>query len=162
MKDSRECSAAVADVSGHTAEAARFLKALANEQRLQVLCALLWGPRSVGDINAELPLSQSALSQHLGVLREAGVVRTERRSQTVYYSLAPGPALDIMGVLHRTYCATATPPRALTAPRRGPRSPASAPRAASSRSDIPSRRARGSPAPARDRRRAARAGARRS
>ena len=129
MNDLSECPAAVADVSGHAAEAARFLKALANEQRLQVLCALLWGPRSVGDINAELPLSQSALSQHLGVLREAGVVRTERRSQTVYYSLAPGPALDIMGILHRAYCAGAAPPQDLTTPPPRPRSPRGAPRA---------------------------------
>jgi len=101
-----ECRTTVADVRGHASEAAGFLKALANEQRLQVLCVLLEGRLSVGEINAELPLSQSALSQHLGVLREAGIVRTERRSQTVYYSLAPGPALEVMRVLHDAFCAT--------------------------------------------------------
>ncbi len=107
MNTNIECRSVAADVRRHVAEAAGFLKALANEQRLQVLCALLEGRRSVGEINAELPLSQSALSQHLGVLREAGIVLTERRSQTVYYSLAPGPALDVMRVLHGAFCVTA-------------------------------------------------------
>ncbi len=96
---------ASADVRTHAGEAAAFLKALANEQRLRVLCVLLGGPRSVGEINASLSLSQSALSQHLGVLRAAGVLTSSRRSQTVHYALAPGPSLAILEVLNRAYCA---------------------------------------------------------
>jgi len=57
------------------------------------------GPLSVGEINAHIPLSQSALSQHLGVLREAGVVTTRRQSQTIYYAVANGPAMQIMATL---------------------------------------------------------------
>lgn len=94
-----------ADVRTHAVEAAGFLKALANEQRLRVLCALLGGPRSVGEINASLSLSQSALSQHLRVLRAAGILTSSRRSQTVHYALAPGPSLAILEVLNRAYCA---------------------------------------------------------
>ena len=63
---------AMAEMRDHATEAAAFLKALANDQRLLVLCALLEGPLSVGDINERVPLSQSALSQHLSVLRDAG------------------------------------------------------------------------------------------
>ena len=98
---------AMAEVREHATEAAAFLKALANDQRLLVLCALLDGPLSVGDINERVPLSQSSLSQHLGVLREAGLVTTTRQSQTIYYSLAPGPALQIMEVLYSAFCAPA-------------------------------------------------------
>ena len=55
-----------------------------------------------------MPLSQSALSQHLGVLREAGfVVTTTRQSQTIYYAIAQGPALQIMEILYATFCAPA-------------------------------------------------------
>jgi DNA-binding transcriptional ArsR family regulator len=68
---------------------------------------LLEGPLSVGGINERVPLSQSALSQHLGVLRDAGLVTTTRQSQTIYYTLAKGPALQIMGVLYTAFCAPA-------------------------------------------------------
>ena len=71
----------------HSAEAARLLKALGNEKRLMVLCLLAQGERSVGDLNARVDLSQSALSQHLAVLRNDGLVRARRETQTIYYSL---------------------------------------------------------------------------
>src|SRR6202142_4676405 len=91
---------AMAAIEEHATEAAAFLKALANDQRLLVLCALLDGALSVGEINERVPLSQSALSQHLGVLRDAGLVVTKRQSQTIYYELAQGPALHVMEVLY--------------------------------------------------------------
>ena len=78
-------------------EAATFLKALANEQRLSMLCCLIDGALSVGEINARVPLSQSALSQHLAVLREAGLVATTRKSQAVYYSLADTYVVAVVG-----------------------------------------------------------------
>ena len=95
----------IEDLQKHAREAAALLKALANEQRLQILCCLLNGARSVGEINDQISLSQSALSQHLSVLRNSGLVTTRRESQTIHYSLAPGPALKIMKVLYDTYCA---------------------------------------------------------
>ena len=95
---------AMAEVREHATEAAAFLKALANDQRLLVLCALLDGPLSVGEINERVPLSQSALSQHLGVLRDAGLVVTTRQSQTIYYEMAQGPALQVMEVLYSEFC----------------------------------------------------------
>ena len=98
----------LAAVREHATEAAGFLKALANDQRLLVLCSLLDGPLSVGEINERVQVSQSALSQHLGVLRDAGLVTTDRQSQTIYYALSPGPALQIMEVLYSAFCAPAT------------------------------------------------------
>jgi DNA-binding transcriptional ArsR family regulator len=88
----------------HAAEAAQLLKALGNEQRLQILCNLLEAPMSVGELNARIDLSQSALSQHLAVLRESGFVETRRNAQTVVYSLPNGPATRVMSVLQDIYC----------------------------------------------------------
>ncbi len=89
---------------GHAGDATQLLKALANEKRLMVLCLLVDGERSVGELNAELDLSQSALSQHLAVLRADGLVDTRREAQTIYYSLATGPAQRIIETLHGIYC----------------------------------------------------------
>lgn len=88
----------------HAGEAARLLKALANERRLQVLCLLAGGERSVSELNHLLDLSQSALSQHLAVLREEGLVKTRREAQMIFYSLTPGPAAAVMETLYGIYC----------------------------------------------------------
>ncbi|GAC1677480.1 MAG: hypothetical protein NVS9B2_28440 [Steroidobacteraceae bacterium] len=94
----------MAAILEHVTDAAALLKAMANDQRLVVLCSLLEGSLSVGAINKRVSLSQSALSQHLGVLREAGLVTTRRQSQTIYYALAKGPTLQIMEILYATFC----------------------------------------------------------
>jgi len=88
----------------HADEAARLLKALANEKRLLILCQLAQGERSVTALNAQLDLSQSALSQHLAVLRSDGLVQTRREAQTIYYAIAEGPAQRIMQTLHDIFC----------------------------------------------------------
>jgi len=94
-----------ADALGeHAASAAELLKALANPHRLQVLCVLGEGELSVGELNSRIPLSQSALSQHLAVLRADDLVRTRRESQTIFYRIAAGPALDLIRVLHDHFC----------------------------------------------------------
>lgn len=90
----------------HAADAARLMNALGNESRLMVLCMLAEKERSVGELNEVVPLSQSALSQQLARLREQGLVKTRRESQTIYYSLADGPANKIIHLLHDLYCGT--------------------------------------------------------
>ncbi len=110
----------VSEIRRHAGDAASLLKALANEQRLLVLCTLLDGAKSVGEINTRVPLSQSALSQHLAILRAGTLVTTKRKSQTIYYALVPGPALDILGVLHQAYCAPATAGSPRSRDRRAP------------------------------------------
>ncbi len=93
-----------ADMLKQAGEAASFLKALANDQRLAILCTLLEGPQSVGQINERVQVSQSALSQHLAVLRDNGLVTTEKQSQTVYYSVCDDRARKLLGVLHDCFC----------------------------------------------------------
>lgn len=100
---------AVDRMQAHAADAAHLLKALGNEQRLLILCNLLEGPLSVGELNRKLDLSQSALSQHLALLRESGLVDTRREAQTIYYSLPHGPVVRVMAVLQDIYCAPAEP-----------------------------------------------------
>ncbi len=84
--------------------AANLLKSIANETRLLILCTLANGERSVGGLNQSIKLSQSALSQHLAILRREGLVQTRRESQTIYYSLAPTDALRVIETLHDIYC----------------------------------------------------------
>ena len=77
--------------------AAKLLRALANERRLMILCQLTEGERSVGQLLPLVGLSQSALSQHLSVLRRKHLVRTRRAGQSIYYSLTSGDAAAVMG-----------------------------------------------------------------
>ena len=96
----------LADMQAHAQEAAALLKALANENRLMILCTLMSGEMSVGELNARVPLSQSALSQHLASLREAGLVSTRKEAQTVFYRLQGDDATKVIAVLQSIYCPT--------------------------------------------------------
>lgn len=95
------------DMREHASDAAGLMKALGNESRLMILCVLTEGERSVSDLNTLVPLSQSALSQQLARLRSQGLVKTRRESQTIYYSLADGPADRVIHLLHDIYCGSA-------------------------------------------------------
>lgn len=86
--------------------AARLMRSLAHPQRLLVLCALSQGELSVGELNDRVTLSQSALSQHLAVLRNEQLVSTRREAQTIYYSLVEGPAVRVLQLLHSEFCNT--------------------------------------------------------
>jgi len=85
-------------------DAVSLLKGLANESRLMIMCVLSEGEVSVGQLNQRIKLSQSALSQHLAVLREQGLVKTRRESQTIYYRLEDSAAMNIIELLHDVYC----------------------------------------------------------
>ncbi len=85
-------------------KAAKLMRALGNERRLMVLCQLADGERSVGQIQPLVGLSQSALSQHLAVLREEGVVATRREAQTVWYRIADPAALKVVATLAEIFC----------------------------------------------------------
>lgn len=73
-----------------------FLKALSNERRLRIVCALYSGEKSVGELEKIVGLSQSALSQHLARLRRDGLVTTRRDAQTIYYALNRGIAEKLL------------------------------------------------------------------
>lgn len=93
-----------AQMQARAEEAAELLKAISNPQRLRVMCILIDGEKTVGELNAQIELSQSALSQHLAVLRDGGLVRTRRESQNVFYSVADGPVHRVIQALHDAYC----------------------------------------------------------
>ncbi len=97
-------------IQQHVGQASHLLRALANAQRLRILCLLVAGELSVNQINNGVSLSQSALSQHLAVLRRQGIVTTRREAQTIFYTLASGPAQTMLEALYGIYCSTADPP----------------------------------------------------
>lgn len=86
------------------AEAARLLRALGNARRLMILCQLADGERSVGELQPRLGLSQSALSQHLAVLREEGVVATRREGQTIWYRISDPASIKLVLTLAEIFC----------------------------------------------------------
>lgn len=84
--------------------ASEFLKALANQRRLMILCHLHQNECSVNELVEKLDLSQSALSQHLAILRELALVATRKEGQTVFYSLASNDVEKMIALLHDLYC----------------------------------------------------------
>ncbi len=85
-------------------EAAAMLKALSNPNRLMILCVLAEGECSVGELQKRIALGQSALSQHLALLRAEDLVSTKRHSQSIIYSLADSKARKVIELLHSMYC----------------------------------------------------------
>ncbi len=83
-----------------------LLKVMANKWRLLILCHLANEEQSVGDLETKLGLSQSALSQHLAVLRREHLVNTRRSAQSIYYSLASDDVKAVMITLYDRFCTT--------------------------------------------------------
>lgn len=89
-------------------DAARLMKALSNRHRLMILCRLTAGERQVGDLAETVGLSQSAVSQHLALLRDDGLVTARREGVAMHYSIADPAAARVMGVLADLYCPAPT------------------------------------------------------
>ena len=89
------------DMAAHAVE---LLKAMANEWRLMILCQLSEGEKTVSELQEILGLSQSALSQHLAVLRREKIVRSRKHAQSVSYSLSGDDATKVMNTLHEVLC----------------------------------------------------------
>ncbi|HTH59906.1 MAG TPA: metalloregulator ArsR/SmtB family transcription factor [Paraburkholderia sp.] len=86
------------------AKACALLKALAHEDRLLLLCQLTEGERNVGELEALVGVRQPSLSQHLGVLRDEGLVETRREGKYIYYRLASFEVIQVMQTLSGLYC----------------------------------------------------------
>ena len=84
-------------------KAANLLKALSNDKRLLILCALYKNEKCVGELEGIVNLSQSALSQHLARLRRDGLVMTRRDAQTIYYSLEDATVKSMLQTLYGIY-----------------------------------------------------------
>ena len=90
-------------------EAEAFLRSLASRHRLMILCSLLEGELSVGDLGRRLSLTQSNLSRHLATLRDEGLLGTRRERTTIFYRIASDRVLPILTELYRMFCADDAP-----------------------------------------------------
>ncbi len=97
--------------------ACALLKAMANEDRLLLLCQLAEGERNVGELQANTDIVQPTLSQQLGVLREEGLVDTRREGKYIYYRLASADVMAVMQALYSSFCGSV--PRAAKPAKKG-------------------------------------------
>lgn len=95
------------EMAENAEKAAAFLKTLAHEGRLMILCHLGGGEKSVGELEGLLDMRQAAVSQMLARLREEGLVDTRREGKTVYYSLANDNTSQVIALLYKLFCAPA-------------------------------------------------------
>jgi DNA-binding transcriptional ArsR family regulator len=84
--------------------ASDFLKALAHESRLMILCILAEGEKSVSELEQDLGLRQPTVSQQLARLRADGLVATRRDGKTIYYSVASDEARTIIAAIYDVFC----------------------------------------------------------
>ena len=95
----------MSQIRANATRAAELLKSMSNPARLMVLCQLTGGEKSVGELERAVLMSQSALSQHLALLRARNLVKTRRAGQSIYYSLAGVEASAILATLYGLFCA---------------------------------------------------------
>ena len=96
--------AKLTELHGMASHACELLKAMANEWRLMILCHLAEGEMTVSELQAKLGLGQSALSQHLAILRREKIVKSRKHAQSVSYSLSGDEATRVMQTLHEVFC----------------------------------------------------------
>lgn len=94
-----------ANMKKNACKASKLLKILANPDRLLILCQLVGNERSAGDLWKGSALSQSAFSQHLGVLRRNKIVITRKDAHTVYYSLSDDNTVRVLELMYELFCA---------------------------------------------------------
>ncbi|MBR7198251.1 transcriptional regulator [Pseudomonas sp. CFBP13508] len=97
-----ECE--VAQLRASASKACALLKALANEDRLLILCQLTQGERNVGELEKITGVRQPTLSQQLGILRDEGLVATRREGKYIFYGLASHEVIQVMKTLSGLYC----------------------------------------------------------
>lgn len=95
------------NMASQARDAATYLKTLAHEGRLMILCHLCSGEKSVGTLEELLDIRQAAVSQMLARLRDEGLVKTRRDGKTVYYSLADRKTEQVIGLLYSLFCGAA-------------------------------------------------------
>ena len=102
--DSRERKHDVQRMAGNAERAAEFLKALAHQSRLMILCILSEGEKSVSELEEILSLRQPTVSQQLARLRADGLVATRRDGKAIYYRLASEEARIVVGAVYDVFC----------------------------------------------------------
>lgn len=99
----------MAEMVEHAREASRFLKGLAHEGRLIILCTLVEGEKSVSELGAILGADQPIVSQQLARLRADDFVKTRRWGKKIYYSLASDEVRQVVELLYRLFCEKSAP-----------------------------------------------------
>ena len=92
------------EIHENAGRASDFLKGLANETRLVVLCALAEGEKNVSELEHLLGIRQPTLSQQLARLRSDNMVSTRREAKQIYYSLASEDAELVLGLIFELFC----------------------------------------------------------
>lgn len=104
VADSRERKHDLLRMASNAERATEFLKALAHQSRLLILCILAEGEKSVSELEALLSLRQPTVSQQLARLRADGLVATRREGKAIYYSLANDDARVVIGAIYDVFC----------------------------------------------------------
>ena len=94
----------LAQIHNKAGEVSELLKLMAHADRMVVLCLLSQGEMGVSELREHTQLSQSAFSQHLGVLRKNNLVKIRKESQQVFYSLADGRVSILLNALQQAFC----------------------------------------------------------
>ena len=97
------------EMASQATDAAAYLKTLAHEGRLMILCHLGTGEKSVGELEDTLNVRQAAVSQMLARLRDEGLVCTRRDGKTIYYSLSDDKTIQVIGLLYSLFCGREKP-----------------------------------------------------
>jgi ArsR family transcriptional regulator, virulence genes transcriptional regulator len=99
----------LAELHDMASNACKLLKAMSNEWRLMILCQLSEGEKTVGELQSLLGVGQSAVSQHLAILRRENIVESRKQAQSIIYSLSGDEAIKVMATLHDVFCANLKP-----------------------------------------------------
>ncbi|AKM29770.1 transcriptional regulator [Pandoraea faecigallinarum] len=102
--DRRAAPLDIARLRAAAHDATALLRALANEDRLLILCQLTQGELSVGELEAQLDIRQPTLSQQLAVLRSEALVTTRRDGKRIYYAVADAAVLAVLACLYDQFC----------------------------------------------------------
>lgn len=92
------------EMAGRAGEVANLLKTLSHPARLMIVCTLIEGEHSVGEIEENLDLHQPHLSQHLTVLRGSGIVETRREGKQIFYRLTEEKVARLVAALYDIFC----------------------------------------------------------
>ena len=93
-----------AEMASRAGEVANLLKTLSHPARLMIVCTLVEGEYSVGELEEKLDIHQPHLSQHLTVLRGSGIVETRRDGKQIFYSLTEEKAAQLVAALYDIFC----------------------------------------------------------
>lgn len=104
MSEVQDIPLTLAALEDRAAEATAFLKKLANQDRLMIVCTLIQGERSVRELEESLALRQPSLSQQLGELRQAGMIEGRKEGREMFYRLADERVCELVGTLYRIFC----------------------------------------------------------